>query len=82
MINCTRIAYIYIGIFSTFSAYQNGLSALQGSMCDHLQAVLSKLSTSGRLHLSTTGPPHADNSLLNADKGYWTTQTTGMVYTI
>ena len=65
--------YIYI---------QNGLNTLQGSMCDHLQRVLSTLNTSGRLHLSTTGPPHADNSLLNVDKSYWSSasaQTTGRV---
>ena len=45
-------------------------------MCDHLQTVLSKLSTSGRLHLSTTGPPRADNSLLSVGESSWSSATT------
>ena len=72
-----QMIYLATGIAFTITiiqfnySVQNGLNTLQGSMCDHLQTLLSKLSTSGQLHLSTTGPPHADNSLLNVDKSYW-----------
>ena len=53
---------------------QNGLNSLQEkSVCDHLQTVLGPLASNGELHLSTSGPPQVDKSLLNANQDFWGT---------
>ncbi|CAI7990402.1 hypothetical protein GBAR_LOCUS477, partial [Geodia barretti] len=54
-----------------FGCLQEGLKSLQGkSVCEHLQTVLPRLSSGGKIHFSTSGPPTPDNSLLN-NADFW-----------
>ncbi|CAI8031708.1 hypothetical protein GBAR_LOCUS17977, partial [Geodia barretti] len=51
--------------------FQEGLKSLQGkSVCEHLQTVLPRLSSGGKIHFSASGPPTPDNSLLN-NADFW-----------